>query len=147
LDAELDEKITAYHVTTSTSPKLQPVFANQDLWPEVVKRHPEFFQRIGRLQEAVRNVVDPAYAALDVKKRLQMNLLILVATGMAEVVTPVGNGMGHGAMKIVRGIIENAINAEYIRRFPEQDFRVNFWPSPVYQGSNISGATLWPIRA
>jgi RHS repeat-associated protein len=28
-------------------------------------------------------------------------------------VTLVGNGMGKGAMKIVRGVVENAINAEY----------------------------------
>lgn len=56
-----------------------------------------------------------------------MNLLMLVATGMWEVVTLVGNGMGHGAMKIVRGIIENAINADYIRRFPEQGENYMQW--------------------
>ncbi len=111
----------------STSAKLEPAFANKDFWPEVVKRHPEFFQRIGRLQEAVRNIVDPAYKALDGHQRLQMNLLILVATGMAEVVTLVGNGMGHGAMKIVRGVVENAINAEYLRRFPDQAEKYMEW--------------------
>jgi hypothetical protein len=121
-------KTAAYYVgMMSASPKLQPVFANQDFWPEVVKRHPEFFERIGRLQEAVRNIVNPAYEALDGNQRLQMNLLILVATGTAEVVTLVGNGMGHGAMKIVRGIIENAINAEYVRRFPEQGEKYLEW--------------------
>jgi hypothetical protein len=103
------------------------IFGNKDFWPEVVKRHPEFFQRIGRLQEAVRNIVDPAYEALDGAQRLQMNLLILVATGMWEVVTLVGNGMGHGAMKIVRGVVENAINAEYLRRFPDQVENYMMW--------------------
>jgi Family of unknown function (DUF5677) len=104
----------------STEPSVEIVFGNKDFWPEVVKQHPEFFQRIGRLQEAVRNVVDPAYESLDGSQRLLMNLLILVATGMWEVVILVGNGMGHGAMKIVRGVIENAINAEYLRMFPDQ---------------------------
>lgn len=111
----------------STSPATEIVFGNKDFWPEVVKRHPEFFQRIGRLQEAVRNIVDPAYEALDGHQRLQMNLLILVATGVWEVVTLVGNGMGHGAMKIVRGVVENAINAEYLRQFPDQAEKYMEW--------------------
>jgi len=111
----------------STSPAAEIVFGNKDFWPDVVKRHPEFFQRIGRLQEAVRNIVDPAYEALDGHQRLQMNLLILVATGVWEVVTLVGNGMGHGAMKIVRGVVENAINAEYLRQFPDQAEKYMEW--------------------
>ena len=111
----------------TSDPSVEIVFGNKDFWPEAVKQHPEFFNRIGRLQQGVRNVVDPAYEALDGNQSLIMNLLILVATGMWEVVTLVGNGMGHGAMKIVRGVIENAINAEYIRRFPEQGERYVEW--------------------
>jgi hypothetical protein len=103
------------------------IFGNKDFWPEVVKRHPEFFHRIGRLQQAVRNIADPAYEGLDGSQRLQMNLLILVATGVWEVVTLVGNGMGHGAMKIVRGVVENAINAEYLRQFPDQVEKYMEW--------------------
>lgn len=112
-------------MTTSPTPEI--IFGNKEFWPEVVKKHPEFFQRIGRLQEAVRNLVDPAYEALDGSQRLQMNLLILVATGMWEVVILVGNGMGHGAMKIVRGVVENAINAEYLRQFPDQVEKYMEW--------------------
>lgn len=111
----------------SASPATEIIFGNKDFWPEVVERHPKFFQRIGRLQEAVRNIVDPAYKSLDGYQRLQLNLLILVATGMWEVVTLVGNGMGHGAMKIVRGVVENAINAEYLRRFPDQAEKYMEW--------------------
>ncbi len=111
----------------STPPAAVIVFGNRDFWPRVVERHAEFFNRIGRLQEAVRSVVDPAYESLDGHQRLQMNLLMLVATGMAEVVTLVANGMGHGAMKIVRGVVETAINAEYMRRFPDQSEKYMEW--------------------
>ena len=111
----------------STNPGAEIIFGNKDFWPEVVKRYPEFFQRTGRLLNAVHSVVDRAYAGLDRNQRLLMNLLMLVATGMWEIVTLVGNGMGHGAMKIVRGVIENAINAEYIRRFPEQGEKYMEW--------------------
>ena len=111
----------------ATNPQASIVFGNKDFWAEVVKRYPEFFQRTGRLLDAVHSVVDPAYAGLDRNQRLLMNLLMLVATGMWEIVTLVGNGMGHGAMKIVRGVIEGAINAEYIRRFPEQGEKYVEW--------------------
>jgi hypothetical protein len=116
-----------YHGIMATTPQASIVFGNKDFWPEVVKRYPEFFQRTGRLLDAVHSVVDPAYIGLDRNQRLLMNLLMLVATGMWEIVTLVGNGMGHGAMKIVRGVIEDAINAEYIRRFPEQGEKYVEW--------------------
>ena len=97
-----------------------PVFANMDFWTQVVEQHPEFFARLGRLQEAVRSIVDPAYEGLDGGQQMQMNMLMLTAIGVAEIVTLVGNGMGHGAMKIVRGVMENAINMGYMRQFPDQ---------------------------
>ena len=75
----------------------------------------------------MRNIVDPAYEELEGYQRLQLNLLILVATGMWEVVTLVGNGMGRGAMKIGRDTVENAINAEYLRRFPDQAEKYIKW--------------------
>jgi hypothetical protein len=102
-------------------------FGNGDFWAEVVQRYPEFFARATRLQQAVRSIVDPAYEGLDGGQQLQMNMLMLTATGVAEVITLVGNGMGHGAMKIVRGIMENAINMEYMRRFPDQAEKYLEW--------------------
>ncbi len=89
---------------------LAPNFANQDFWAHVVEQHPEFFSRVTRLQEVVRSVVDRAYPeGLSGEQQIQLNMLILTAIGVAEIVTLVGNGMGHGAMKIVRGVMENAI--------------------------------------
>jgi hypothetical protein len=78
-------------------------FGDIDFWPEVVVKYQEFFRRSARLQEAVRSIVDPAYEGLDGGQQTQLNMLMLTATGVAETVTLVGNGMGHGAMKIVRG--------------------------------------------
>ena len=104
-----------------------PVFANMDFWTQVVEQHPEFFARVGRLQQAVRSIVDPAYKGLDGGQQMQMNMLMLTAIGVAEVVTLVGNGMGHGAMKIVRGVMENAINMEYMRQFPDQAEKYLEW--------------------
>lgn len=102
-------------------------FGNRDFWPEVLEKYQEFFTRSGRLQEAVRSIVDPAYEGLDGGQQTQLNMLMLTATGVAEVVTLVGNGMGHGAMKIVRGVIENAINMEYMRRYRDQAEKYLEW--------------------
>jgi hypothetical protein len=102
-------------------------FRNKDFWPEVVHKYQQFFMQAGRLQEAVRSIVDPAYEGLDGGQQTQLNMLMLTATGVAEIVTLVGNGMGHGAMKIVRGVIENAINMEYMRRFREQAEKYLEW--------------------
>ncbi|MGA8086410.1 MAG: DUF5677 domain-containing protein [Terracidiphilus sp.] len=106
---------------------LVPVFANMDFWTQVVEQHPEFFARVGRLQEAVRSIVDPAYEGLDGGQQMHMNMLMLTAIGVAEIVTLVGNGMGHGAMKIVRGVMENAINMEYMRQIPDQAEKYLEW--------------------
>jgi hypothetical protein len=35
---------------------------------------------------------------------------MLEAVGTTEALTFIGNGMGHGAMKIVRGMVEGAID-------------------------------------
>jgi hypothetical protein len=75
-----------------------------DFWTQAVEQHPEFFARVGRLQEAVRSIADPAYEGLDGGQQMQMNMLMLTAIGVAEIVTLAG--MGHGAMKIVRGVME-----------------------------------------
>jgi hypothetical protein len=113
-------------VCMATGPVV-PVFANMDFWPQVVEEHPEFFARVGRLQESVRSIVDPAYEALDGGQQMQRNMLMLTAIGVAEIVTLVGNGMGHGAMKIVRGVMENAINMEYMRQFPSEAGKYLEW--------------------
>ena len=102
-------------------------FGFQKFWPEVVARFPGFFEPADRLQQAVASIVDPARADISPNQHLLLNLLMLVSVGMAEVVTLVGNGMGNGAMKIVRGMVENAVNAEYIRRYPEQGERYIAW--------------------
>ena len=93
----------------------------------MVAQHGLFLQKASKFEEAVASIVDPARPAVDHDQYLIVVLLQLVAIGMNEVVTLVGNGMGHGAMKIVRGMVENAINAEYIRIFPGQGEKYSEW--------------------
>jgi Family of unknown function (DUF5677) len=93
-------------------------FGFQDFWEHAYKEHEEFLQRVIGLQNALSVLTGRAYQDVTPCQKIILNLAILVGTGMVEVITLVGNGMGQGAMKIVRGLMENAINAEYLRLFP-----------------------------
>lgn len=85
------------------------------------------FARASRVQEAVVSVTDRAYIALEPNQYIMLNILMLQAVGMVEALTLIGNGMGHGAMKIVRSMVENAINTEFIRRFPLEGEKYKEW--------------------
>jgi hypothetical protein len=94
-------------------------FGFPDFGEHVFKEHEEFFQRIVSLQDALNFLTQRAYSSVETYQRLILNLVMLVGVSMMEVVTLVGNGFGQGAMKIVRGLIENAINAEFLRLNPD----------------------------
>jgi hypothetical protein len=95
-------------------------FGFQNFWEQAYKENEQFFQNIVGVQDAVNHLTSRAYEDVTPSQKVILNLAMLVGTGMIEVVTLVGNGMGQGAMKIVRGLIENAINAEYLRRNPSE---------------------------
>jgi hypothetical protein len=44
---------------------------------------------------------------------------MLAGISFVEVITLVGNGLGHGAMRILRSLLETAINIEFLRQKPE----------------------------
>jgi hypothetical protein len=139
-----------YHSNMNSEHK-QIAFGEINFWPEAAKRYAVFLEAASNLQQAVSSVVDPAYAEIDRNQHLLINILQLVAVGMKEVVTLVGNGMGHGAMKIVRGMVENAINSEYIRLHPEQGEKYFEWHwvemhKLVNQLKEISPAVLTQIQ-
>jgi Family of unknown function (DUF5677) len=91
-------------------------FGFPDFGQHVYEQHKDFFQRLVNLQDALNFLTTRAYEDVEACQKLILNLVMLVGVSMMEVVTLVGNGFGQGAMKIVRGLMENAINAEYLRR-------------------------------
>ena len=93
-------------------------FGFPDFWQHVFKKHRSSFERIINLQDAMNSLTTRGYSDTTQCQRLILNLVRLVGVSMMEVVTLVGIGFGQGAMKIVRGLMENAINAEYLRLEP-----------------------------
>jgi hypothetical protein len=49
-----------------------------------------------------------------------VNLGLLTGLSMKELVTLAGHGFGMGAMKLARTVMENTINAEYLRQYPTE---------------------------
>jgi Family of unknown function (DUF5677) len=95
-------------------------FGFPEFGEHVYKTYEGFFQRIVNLQNALNSATARAYDDVDGCQKVILNLVMLVGVNLMEVVTLVGNGFGQGAMKIVRGLIENSINAEYLRRNPDR---------------------------
>lgn len=103
------------------------VFGYPEYGVEVHKAFPKFFEVIPRLTDSLNDLTGRAHPNPEPYHRVILNLGILTAVSMFELVTLAGNGFGLGAMKIARTVMETAINAEYLRRFPaECDLYLNW---------------------
>jgi uncharacterized protein DUF5677 len=105
----------------STMPDEIVSFGFEDFWPQASKEYADVFHVIARLIAVVNEALEAAE-----KKRsglLELSVISLVrATGFAmnDVLILCGNGSGISAMKIVRGMFETSILAEYLRRNPNE---------------------------
>jgi hypothetical protein len=92
--------------------------------PEFVRRvqeaFPRFFEIIPRVTDSLNDLTGRAHPSPEPYQRVILNLGILTGISALELVTLAGNGFGLGAMKIARTVMETAINAEYLRRFPNE---------------------------
>ena len=93
--------------------------------PECIAAFPKFFEVLPRLQQSANEIYSMVPLTLEPPQKLALVLSLAVGYSMTEVITLVGNGCGSGAMKLVRSMLENAVNGEYLRRHPEQfeDYR------------------------
>jgi hypothetical protein len=107
--------------------KRSPVFGNPTYWQQVHDAFPKFFEVVPRFTDSLNDITSRAHPDPEPYQRVILNLGILTGVSMWELVTLAANGFGQGAMKIARTVMEAAINAEYIRRFPaECDFYLNW---------------------
>jgi hypothetical protein len=73
----------------------------------------------------MHSVADREYAAVEQHRRAILNLSMLAGVSLVEVVLLTVNGLSHGGMRILRSLLETAINVEYFRLHPEsfEDYR------------------------
>lgn len=100
-------------------------FVNPEFWPTFRIEFETFIRVLPRLEESFASLVDREYAELTGYQRLILDLVAYVGISFQELLVLAGNGYGMGAMKIARGVVEAAINAEYLRVEPSEadDFR------------------------
>jgi uncharacterized protein DUF5677 len=96
------------------------VFGHPEFSGQVHDAFPKFFEVAPRLTASLSDLTTRAHEGPEPYQRVIVNLGLLTGVSALELVTLVGNGLGQGAMKIARTVMENAINAEYLRRFPAE---------------------------
>jgi hypothetical protein len=105
-------------------------FGFEDFWPQASKEYADVFSVIPKLIALTNELLDAA----DRKRTGELELAVTCLTrmtgfGMNDVMILCGNGSGIGAMKIVRGMFETSLLAEYLRRNPnEASDYVDFGP-------------------
>ena len=107
----------------------QIVIGWPDFWPEAQKEYQRFFEVAHKLAPALHSVVDREYPSLMGYQRVILNLSMLAGITMTEVITLAANGLGQGAMKCMRTLLETSINTEYLRLNPSEfdDYKEWFW--------------------
>lgn len=103
-----------------TTEQGKPVFGHPEFWETAHDAFPKFFKVVFRVNDALNSLTTRAYEDVEPYQKVILNLGMLIGVSMIELITLVGNGLGHGAMKIARSLLEYAINAEYLRRFPAE---------------------------
>jgi hypothetical protein len=81
------------------------VFGRPEFAKTIQAEFPKLFEVLPRAEAALNDLTTRAFE-------------ILVGISMVELVTLAGNGLGQGAMKICRTLMETAVNAEYLRLNP-----------------------------
>jgi len=104
-------------------------FGYLEFWPRVNDEFGKFFVVAHRLQDALNGLTSAARDPIEPYQRVILNLAMLSGVAMVETCTLAGNGLGLGAMKPVRSMLEYGINAEYLRLVPESrdDYLLWHW--------------------
>jgi hypothetical protein len=103
-------------------------FGFEGFWKTAYDAFPRFWDAYPRILEAFGSLTARSYENVNPLQKVSINLGILAATSLIEVTTLVGNGLGHGALKIARSMLEVAINAEFLRLHPaEVDNYIDYW--------------------
>ena len=104
-------------------------FGHPEFWKTVHDACPRFFEVRPRLKTSFYSIAANPRTFEDRNRKTIFNLCLLAGVAMEELVTLAGNGLGIGAMKIARNLLELSINAEYLRMNPAavSDFVDWFW--------------------
>ncbi len=102
----------------ATSPV--PVFGVPEFAKIVQAEFPPLFEVLPRAQAALNDLTGRSCEKPEIIQRVILNLGLLAGISMVELVTLAGNGLGQGALKLCRTMMETAVNADYLRQNPAE---------------------------
>jgi hypothetical protein len=108
---------------------VQVEFGHPNFCKTVQDAYPRFFEVYPRLRISFDSISRKSRTLTDKGQKVTLNLCLIAGVAMDELVTLAGNGLGMGAMKIARNLLEVSINAEYLRMNPAlvDDYLDWFW--------------------
>jgi hypothetical protein len=101
------------------------VFGFPDEWAAFQERHVEFLKALENLIDTINRVKAHTFTPRCLAGEVLLFLGSLVFEDFTEVWVMAGNGLGTGALKVLRGMYERTVTAAYIARFPDE--AKQFW--------------------
>ncbi len=95
-------------------------FGYPEEWKDFEKRNPLFLERFPRLQKAMEIAFD---RTAPLEEPIDKFILIfgrLCIEDFSEILLCCGNGYGHAAQKLLRGLYERAVTLRYLHEHPEE---------------------------
>lgn len=105
------------------------IFGFPDFWTVVEATYPRFFEVAPKTLTAMHSITGRAYPAPEPYQRAILNLSMVAGITFVEIITLAVNGLGHGAMRTLRSLLEISINTEYLRLKPDEfeDYKEWYW--------------------
>jgi len=122
------------------------IFGYPEMGEKVHKEYEPAFKVLFRLNDALNGIINAAYDKPTIPQKVILVLGNLSMISMLELMTLVGNGLGQGAFKILRSMLEYGINAEYLRSKPTEveDFiawhSIEHYKNLIYMKDNMPDA-------
>jgi hypothetical protein len=95
-------------------------FGFPDEWAAFEGQHAKFLEALDALTETINCVKCRTFHNSCPADEIVFFLGSVVSEDFTEVWLLAGNGLGTGAMKVLRGMYERTVTAAYISKFPEQ---------------------------
>jgi hypothetical protein len=107
------------------------IFGFPNEWANFQAQFPEFLKAFDKLAETMNSVRVRTFTPRSAADEAVFFLSSLVFEDFTEVWVMAGNGLGTGALKVLRGMYERAVTAAYISKHPDEAKRFwKYWPIP-----------------
>lgn len=97
------------------------IFGQPDEWRKFAEQQPVFMKNLSRLHDTMQQIIgrQGAHTPKPVDKVI-ITLGWICAHDFEEILVLCGNGLGVGGLKLLRGLYQRAVTAQYLFAFPDE---------------------------